>query len=778
MMTEGTNLLAAYRASASEDAFAQLVRRYANLVYSVAKRRLSSSALAEEVSQTVFMRLAKSAPKLKSDAELMAWLHRTAVHVSIDVWRSETHREAREEMAATMQPATAESKPAWEEIAPHLDEALNELAHTDRQAVLLRYFERKPLCEVGNVLGVSEDAAKMRVSRALDRLRKQLTSRGIGCTAVGLAALIPERSMEAVPAHVVTSLSATKYTATAGSGGLAFGTLLQLISFMSKAKIATALVAAVAVGIGLTAINRASKSDDSANDRSIAPEATRQSNQGTSSRDNRFFARRTGSRDHLVVSQNVDDVTSEDAKSELRALLLKPNAGGSYPPRELVRVLAKFGDRVDEALPILLEALGVNDYETRAWAVSGVQYALNSLQTTRGAEERAEAAFALARPALSQILKSPNEPDLLRMVAVSTYLPTTFYADGQPKSSIGLGEERIEDFLAALYTPEKKSKGFRFTIAGMLNKHFANRPEDAATIAAALRPLLKDSRPYERLLAAFALASWPGEKPPEVKEVLLAEVLARTTVHSYRAASGLGKLGAQAADTVPALLAYAEAMKDASSGYSENALESACRLQPELRTQYPNIDAKLNREEAMFAQITQDPRSVSVVVDVAATLADPEKSPALLETLISGIRDTPHPEVARAATLAMLEHTFDSAPEDQRAAIQSAMDAVRQTEISPKKTEPKQPLSWMLSALTEARVLLIDSDNQNATKLERVVEQFQDQYRHGATNAELTTERFQELAKAFDAIDPDFQKTWREQLLQNYPWLDRTISRE
>ena len=148
----GTDLLAEYRNTGSEGAFSELVRQYTNLVYSIAKRRLSNDPLAEEVTQTVFTRLAKATPKTRGDAELVAWLHRTTVHVAIDVWRSETRRRTREHHAAAMEPP--ESAQLWDEIAPNLDEALNELNDADRQAVLLRYFDRKPMRDIGRILGI------------------------------------------------------------------------------------------------------------------------------------------------------------------------------------------------------------------------------------------------------------------------------------------------------------------------------------------------------------------------------------------------------------------------------------------------------------------------------------------------------------------------------------------------------------------------------------------------------------------------------------------------
>src|SRR5688500_17990397 len=126
----GTDLLAQFRESRSEHAFRDLVRRYTNLVYSVAKRRLNNAALAEEITQTVFLRLASSPTQLRDDGALVAWLHRTTVHVSIDLWRSEFRRRNREEQAAVMQPATDDNA-VWTELSPMLDEALNQLSDVE-----------------------------------------------------------------------------------------------------------------------------------------------------------------------------------------------------------------------------------------------------------------------------------------------------------------------------------------------------------------------------------------------------------------------------------------------------------------------------------------------------------------------------------------------------------------------------------------------------------------------------------------------------------------------
>src|SRR6266403_225072 len=128
----GTDLLAEFRATRAETAFAELVRRYTNLVYSVARRRVADMTLAQEVSQIVFIRLAKTPPKVASEGQLLGWLHRTTVHASIDLWRSETRRRAREQHAVAMQTDRTEEV-AWNEMSPLLDEALDGIDDADRQ---------------------------------------------------------------------------------------------------------------------------------------------------------------------------------------------------------------------------------------------------------------------------------------------------------------------------------------------------------------------------------------------------------------------------------------------------------------------------------------------------------------------------------------------------------------------------------------------------------------------------------------------------------------------
>ena len=330
----GTDLLTTFRQTGSEEAFRELLVRFTNLVYSVAKRRLDNAALAEDVTQTVFIRLARVLPRLSHDAELVGWLHRTTLHVAIDVWRSETRRRAREEHAATMQPTHAEPETMREDIAPRLDEALNELNTADRQTLLLRFYANKSMREVGSSLGISEDAAKMRVSRAVDRLRSRLAARGVTCTAVALTGFLAERAVEAAPGHLVTSLTATQYAAATMTGGVFIGAFTRLASLISKVKLATAVATALVVGIAVVAIHGSKPATPGTDGRGRASERAHigtatgegSSNRAPEAREPRARKRATTALDAAML---------EDARSELRALLIRPRNSKDYPPTEL-----------------------------------------------------------------------------------------------------------------------------------------------------------------------------------------------------------------------------------------------------------------------------------------------------------------------------------------------------------------------------------------------------------------------------------------------------------
>lgn len=211
-------LIRDYAHTRSSSAFAALVERHLNLVYSVARRHVRSDALAQEVTQAVFVDLACAAMRWEADTPVVAWLHLVARRTAIDVVRREARRQAREQIAAEMADAMSTPEPAWTEVEPLLDEAVEALAPPDRTAILLRFFENKSLREVGAALGTSDDAAQKRVSRALEELRAFFARRGVAITAAGLVATLTTHAIVSAPVGLsaaVTSAGAIVSTATA-----------------------------------------------------------------------------------------------------------------------------------------------------------------------------------------------------------------------------------------------------------------------------------------------------------------------------------------------------------------------------------------------------------------------------------------------------------------------------------------------------------------------------------------------------------------------------------
>jgi RNA polymerase sigma factor (sigma-70 family) len=249
-MNNDAELLSRFAERGDEGAFGQLVARHLDLVYSAALRQLNGDAhLAQDVAQTVFMDLARKARSLRREVVLSGWLYRAAGLAAAKVVRGEQRRRAREQEAAAMHDPTPELTSAWVQLGPVLDIAMSELSATDRDAVLLRFFERKNFDAIGATLKVSDDAAQKRVARALEKLRVHLTRRGVTLPASALAAAITGGAVQSAPAGLASSLAAASLAAApaAAGGGLA-ATMLELMG-TTKLKLGIASTVVVA-GLG------------------------------------------------------------------------------------------------------------------------------------------------------------------------------------------------------------------------------------------------------------------------------------------------------------------------------------------------------------------------------------------------------------------------------------------------------------------------------------------------------------------------------------------------
>jgi RNA polymerase sigma factor (sigma-70 family) len=208
MTNDDMELVRDYVARQSEAAFETLVNRYVNLVYSAAERRARDPHLAEEVTQAVFVILARKAATLGPDTILPSWLHRTAGFAAADALKIQRRRELREQEAYMRSLLTESEDEVWLQIAPLLDPAMDSLDEKDRDAIMLRFFQNKSLNEVGAAIGASEEAAKKRVSRALEKLRKYFTRRGVFPTAAIIGGAISANSVQAAPAMLAKTTTA------------------------------------------------------------------------------------------------------------------------------------------------------------------------------------------------------------------------------------------------------------------------------------------------------------------------------------------------------------------------------------------------------------------------------------------------------------------------------------------------------------------------------------------------------------------------------------------
>jgi len=203
-------LLRDYLQNRSETAFAELVRRHVDFVYSAALRLVGNPQSAEDVTQAVFVALAQNAARLADHPVLSGWLHCTTRNLAANTIRANVRRTAREQEAAAMNELLAAGSNApWESLAPHLDAALGELAEVDRDALLLRYFERKSAREMAQILGTSEEAAQKRVTRAVERVREFFSKRGVTIGAAGLVVAISANAIQAAPVGLAATISAS-----------------------------------------------------------------------------------------------------------------------------------------------------------------------------------------------------------------------------------------------------------------------------------------------------------------------------------------------------------------------------------------------------------------------------------------------------------------------------------------------------------------------------------------------------------------------------------------
>jgi RNA polymerase sigma factor (sigma-70 family) len=246
-MPDSQELLREYVKEGSESAFRELVSRYVDLVYSAAVRLMDGDThLAQDVTQIVFVDLARMARTLSPDVMLGGWLHRHTCFVASKTLRTERRRQIRERIAMEMNALGDHNEANLAMVAPLIDEAVNQLGAADRQAILLRFFEQRDFRTVGDAMGSNEEAARKRVNRALEKLQSFLKRRGVVLSSTGLAAALGGGVVSAAPAGLGSAIAGTALLSSA-AGTTAF----TFLNFITMTKLQAGITGAIALALAI-----------------------------------------------------------------------------------------------------------------------------------------------------------------------------------------------------------------------------------------------------------------------------------------------------------------------------------------------------------------------------------------------------------------------------------------------------------------------------------------------------------------------------------------------
>ena len=242
----------------SQDAFALLTKRYLSLVYSVCRRELDDAEAAEDVTQAVFLILARKAPMLRRSVVLSGWLFQTARFAAKNARLQAQRRKAYEQKAAEAMDDSDRGEALWAEIEPVLNQSLAALGEGERDCILLRFFQGLSFADAGAALGLSEEATRKRVTRALDKMRRFFEKQGVVIPAVTLAALLTAHAAKAVPLTCQAGVAALTAGTLAGyvnvglTGSHAYQISEGALNAMKIAQLKVAAGVGIAMVIGVT----------------------------------------------------------------------------------------------------------------------------------------------------------------------------------------------------------------------------------------------------------------------------------------------------------------------------------------------------------------------------------------------------------------------------------------------------------------------------------------------------------------------------------------------
>lgn len=249
VMNEDADLLRRYVEEKSEAAFAQLVRRRIGLVYAIAWRHTRDAHTAQDVTQAVFTALARKAPQLARHHALVGWLYRSAHFAATDAVRGAIRRQRQAEALIMHETDPSATEPGWQQLSPVVDDMLNGMSATDRHAVLLRVVDERSYAQIAQYLGLGESGARMRVERALEKMRHALAQRGITSTSAALTLALGSQATATVPVSLAPMIASTAVSAAAGATGVS-----AIVTFMSTTKVTVTALGFVALAAFVSSV--------------------------------------------------------------------------------------------------------------------------------------------------------------------------------------------------------------------------------------------------------------------------------------------------------------------------------------------------------------------------------------------------------------------------------------------------------------------------------------------------------------------------------------------
>lgn len=359
-MIPDPELLRRYRDGADSEALGLLVSRYVDLVYSAALRQMRGNVhQAEEIAQVVFTDFARKAATLTHHTALSGWFFTSTHYAAAKLMRTEQRRRTRETEAHAMNEITRDSGPeaGWNQLQPVLDAVMHELNERDRTLVLLRFFERRPLADIGTQLGVSEPTAAKALERAMDKLRAWFARRGVTSTSGVLALALANHAVATAPGGLAPGITTTLLAGTPVAGSAA-----TTAAFFAMSKSTSILVTALFISLAGFAVFQTTAANRLRHERAaLRADVSRLGSQAQ--RD--AMTLRAAAEDRAALRASQAEIAT--LRGEITALKAAPAPKAVAAPPAATRVLMRFAN-VGRATP--LAAL-----ETMVWAMENGQVA-------------------------------------------------------------------------------------------------------------------------------------------------------------------------------------------------------------------------------------------------------------------------------------------------------------------------------------------------------------------------------------------------------------------